>query len=123
VEAGTIILAHRGADRSAAGTDSVIRMGTPDIGRVADLLHEAAETHHRVYRITDGEDDDWASWYADWLVRLSELPGLLGRPPVRSELVHLLVQADRDYMREPPDEAWEPFYARRVVEQWGERAP
>ena len=23
-------------------------------GRIAELLHEAAETHHRVYRITDG---------------------------------------------------------------------
>ena len=46
-------------------------------GRIAELLHEAAETHHRVYRITDGEDADWASWYADWLIRLSELPDLL----------------------------------------------
>jgi hypothetical protein len=36
--------------------------------RVSDLLHEAAETHHRVFRITDGADDDWASWYAQWLV-------------------------------------------------------
>ena len=42
--------------------------------RVSDLLHEAAETHHRVFRISDGADDDWASWYAQWLVTLSELP-------------------------------------------------
>src|SRR5919197_1991165 len=32
--------------------------------RVADLLHEAGEVHHVVYRITDGADDDWASFYA-----------------------------------------------------------
>ena len=31
--------------------------------KVSELLHEAAETHHRVFRITDGADDDWASWY------------------------------------------------------------
>ena len=31
-----------------------------DIGRVTALLEEAAETHHRVYRITDGTDADWA---------------------------------------------------------------
>ena len=37
--------------------------------RVSDLLHEAAETHHRVFRITDGADDDWASWYAQRLLR------------------------------------------------------
>jgi hypothetical protein len=41
---------------------------------VATLLHEAAETHHVVYRITDGDDPDWASWYADWLLDHSELP-------------------------------------------------
>jgi hypothetical protein len=46
--------------------------------KVSALLHEAAETHHQVFRITDGADDDWASWYADWLVTLSELPELLG---------------------------------------------
>jgi hypothetical protein len=50
------------------------------------LLHEVGETHHRVFRIVDGVDDDWASWYADWLVNLSELPTLLDTKPVRSEL-------------------------------------
>src|SRR5262249_53787737 len=56
-------------------------------GGISDLLHEAGETHHRVYRIVDGADPDWASWYADWLINLSELPDLLGARPVRSELV------------------------------------
>ena len=55
---------------------------------VAALLNEVAETHHRVYRITDGTDDDWASWYADWLVNLTELPKMLTTRPVRSHLVH-----------------------------------
>jgi hypothetical protein len=27
-----------------------------------------------VYRITGGADDDWASFYADWLIEHSELP-------------------------------------------------
>jgi hypothetical protein len=58
--------------------------------RVSDLLHEAGEVHHVVYRITDGADDDWASFYADWLTRLSELGDVLGTPPVRSHLVHEL---------------------------------
>ena len=50
--------------------------------RVSGLLHEAGETHHQVFRITDGVDDDWATWYSDWLVNHSELPELLGaRPP------------------------------------------
>jgi hypothetical protein len=78
---------------------------------IAGLLHEAAETHHSVYRIVDGDDPDWASWYADWLLDLSELPSLLGRAPVRSHLVHALVQLDRDYVAAGPDEPWERWYA------------
>jgi hypothetical protein len=91
-----------------------------DTGPVADLLHEAAETHHRVYRITDGEDPDWASWYADWLLRLSELPDLLAATPVRSELVYLLVLLDNEYTEQRTAEAWERYYARRLIRHFAE---
>ena len=86
---------------------------------LADLLHEAAEAHHVVYRITDGDDADWASWYADWLLELSELPELLGSRPVRSHLVHALVELDRRYTAEGPGERWEDWYAARVRERLG----
>jgi hypothetical protein len=82
--------------------------------RIAELLHEAAETHHAVYRITDGEDPDWASWYADWLLDLSELPEVLGSRPVRSHLVHALVELDREYVGACPGERWEDWYAARL---------
>ena len=84
--------------------------------RIADLLTEAAETHHRVYRITDGADDDWATWYARWLVELSELPDLLGRRPARSELTYLLVLLDKE-IATTPGEPWPRYYARRLLEQ------
>jgi hypothetical protein len=83
--------------------------------QVSALLHEVSETHHRVYRIVDGADDDWASWYADWLVNLSELPTLLGTKPVRSELVYLLVSMDKDYTAAGPDQPWVSYYADRIV--------
>ena len=86
--------------------------------QIAELLHEAGETHHQVYRITDGVDSDWASWYADWLISLSELPAVLGVKPIRSELVYLLVRLDKDYVAQSPAEPWEPFYASRVVEHF-----
>jgi hypothetical protein len=89
-----------------------------DVSRISALLHEAAETHHVVYRITDGDDPDWASWYADWLLDHSELPALLGSKPVRSHLVHALVQLDRDYAAAGPDEPWEDWYAARLAEQF-----
>lgn len=82
---------------------------------IAALLHEAAETHHTVYRITDGDDPDWASWYADWLLSLSELRDLLGEKPVRSHLVHALVQLDRDFAAAQSPDRWEDWYAARLT--------
>ena len=87
--------------------------------RIRDLLHEAAETHHVVYRIVDGDDLDWASWYADWLLDHSELPQLVGRPPVRSHLVHALVHLDRDFVAAAPAEPWEDWYASRLADYSG----
>jgi hypothetical protein len=88
------------------------------VARISDLLQEAAETHHQVYRITDGTDKDWASWYADWLTRLSELPDLLARRPVRSELTYQLVALDREYSAASPapDVPWPRHYAQRLAE-------
>ena len=83
--------------------------------RVSDLLHEAAETHHRVFRISDGADDDWASWYAEWLVTLSELPELLDAKVVRSELTWLLVRLDKEFTDRRPDRRWEDYYAQELV--------
>jgi hypothetical protein len=86
--------------------------------QISRLLHEAGETHHRVFRIIDGADDDWASWYADWLVNLSELPSLLGTKPVRSELTYLLVSLGKDYAASQPGEPWEMYYAQRIFDHF-----
>ena len=88
------------------------------VARVSELLHEAGETHHTVYRIVDGADDDWASWYADWLISLSELPEVLGGKPVRSELVYMLVALDKEYAASSPDERWEEYYAQRLLDHF-----
>jgi len=89
------------------------------VARIAALLHEAGETHHLVYRIVDGEDPDWASWYADWLLKLSELPRLLATTPVRSELVWMLVELDKGYTAASPETPWPSWYAARIVERFG----
>jgi hypothetical protein len=83
--------------------------------QISALLNEVSETHHTVYRITDGEDADWASWYTDWLLDHSELPDLLGSAPVRSQLVAELVALERDV---GTDKGWEDGYAERVVERF-----
>lgn len=54
-----------------------------------------------------------------WLLDLSELSDLLGARPVRSHLVHALVQVDQDHTAAGTDEPWPAFYARRLYEQFG----
>ena len=73
--------------------------------KISELLQEAA-------------DDDWASWYADWLVRLSELPELLGVMPVRSELVYMLVRLVKEYAEQQRSEPWQQYYAVGLVEHF-----
>ena len=88
------------------------------IERVGELLHEAGETHHLVYRIVDGDDPDWASWYADWLRHLSKPSQILGVAPVLSELVWLLVTLDQDYTKAGPSTPWPQWYAERMLEHF-----
>jgi hypothetical protein len=85
------------------------------VDEISGVLQRAAETHHFVYAIVDGEHDDWASWYADWLLELSELPNLLGMRPVRSELVYLLVKLAKEFAAETPDMSWRDYYARGLL--------
>jgi hypothetical protein len=87
--------------------------------RVSELLHEAGEVHHVVYRITDGADDDWASFYADWLIDHSELPETIGGAPTRSHLVHELVDCERAFAETSPESRWEDFYAERIIGRFG----
>ncbi len=91
---------------------------TDKLTQICELLHEASETHHRVFRITDGDDADWASWYSDWLIDLSELPELLGVTPIRSELVYMLVKLDKEYTSTAQGGAWEDYYARHLQEHF-----
>jgi hypothetical protein len=77
--------------------------------QISGLLHEAGETHHRVYRIVGEADDDWASWYAQCLIDLSELPDLLGATPVCSELVYLLISLDKQYTAKATGEPGRPI--------------
>ena len=41
-----------------------------------------------------------------------------GVRPVRSQLVHALVELDREYVAASPSERWEDFYARGLRERF-----
>lgn len=87
--------------------------------RISELLHEAGEAHHVVYRIVDGDHDDWASWYSEWLLTLSELPEVLGAKPVRSELTYELVRLGKEFDEKAPGGSWQDYYAEHLAARFG----
>lgn len=86
---------------------------------IAELLHQAGEIHHLVFADTDGADDDWATFYSDWLLAHGGLPRLLARRPVRSHLTRDLVVCDEDYSADGATEPWPEWYAARLIEKYG----
>jgi NAD(P)H-hydrate epimerase len=80
---------------------------------ITDLLQEAGHHHHAAYLEAEGVDPEWALWYAGYMqTKLWDRTGTL---PTRSRLVYLLVEADRAHAASGSDEAWPPFYARRIL--------
>jgi hypothetical protein len=86
------------ADRNAIAT------------QLADLLHQTAEDHHVAYRETDGVDPDWSIWYAGHLLE-NGLESILDATLLKSDLIYLLVLADKQQMMEAPGAHWERYYA------------
>jgi NAD(P)H-hydrate epimerase len=85
---------------------------------IAKLLRQVGDVHHMVFADTQGADDDWATFYSDWLVAHSDLPRLLGRRPIRSHLTRDLVELDEQYMAGAPSEPWPMWYAQRLLAKY-----
>jgi hypothetical protein len=88
------------------------------VAKIAALLNQAGEIHHVVFSDTDGADDDWATFYSDWLLHHSELPRLLGRAPVRSHLTRDLVELDEQYAASAPSQPWPAWYAAKLIAKY-----
>jgi hypothetical protein len=84
---------------------------------VAAILHRTAEDHHDAYKATAGADPDWSIWYADQLLKLG-LDTLLQATLRKSDLIYLLVLADRQQQLEAPGASWERWYADFFVQRY-----
>jgi NAD(P)H-hydrate epimerase len=81
--------------------------------QLAGLLAQTAEAHHRAYMSTDGTDPEWAIWYSGYLQTL--LGNELGRTITRSEIVYLLVKAQKEHESADTREAWTTYYSRLIL--------
>ncbi len=74
--------------------------------RIADLLHPTAEDHHVAFKETDGVDPDWSIWYAGHLLE-NGIESLLDAKLSKSDLIYLLVNADKEMSHQAPGARWE----------------
>jgi hypothetical protein len=84
--------------------------------RLVDLLREVRPAHHRAYLEADGHDPEWPLWYAHYLQ--PKLAQVLSAEPTISELVYLLVRADKEHRQKAPQSDWVQFYADLFVENY-----
>jgi len=87
------------------------------IQKLAALLKQTGEAHHEAFAATDGEDPDWAIWYADYL--RDRLTPFLATPITRSRIIFCLVATADEHETADPDAPWTGFYARRILECLG----
>jgi hypothetical protein len=76
--------------------------------QVKTLLKTTAKAHHQAYADTDGFHPDWPLWYAERMQ--GELGTLLNAKFTVSELVYLIVLADKEQQLEAPGADWATYY-------------
>jgi NAD(P)H-hydrate epimerase len=83
---------------------------------LTNLLNETAEAHHKAFAATDGVDDEWPIWYADQL--LDKLRKMLHSKFTKSELIYILVSAEKENGCVAPGAYWPRFYANFIVSRY-----
>lgn len=78
--------------------------------QLADLFHQTAEDHHVAFKATEGVDPDWSIWYAGRLLDQG-IERILEAKLLKSDLIYLLVLADKSQNTEAPGGRWERYYA------------
>ncbi len=85
--------------------------------KIADLLRQTSEDHHVAYKETDGVDPDWPIWYAGHLLEKG-FDKMLDATLLKSDLIYLLVLANKQQMSEAPGGRWENYYADFFISRY-----
>lgn len=88
--------------------------------RLQEQLEAAGAAHHVAFAATNGADDAWAQWYAQYL--RGKLSPPLKLQPSSSQLAQSLILYDLDHRRLRRASKWPEYYALRLVEEYGLRA-
>jgi len=84
--------------------------------RLSELFAETASAHHEAFAATDGNDDEWPIWYADYLQEpISEI---LDTQFLKSKLIYCLMDADFEYTAREIDTQWQKYYSDHFIEHF-----
>jgi hypothetical protein len=84
--------------------------------KIEALFREAGKAHHEAFIKTDGTDPEWPLWYAGYL--LNKLGKLLNAKFTKSELIYLIVSADKEMSLMAPGADWPSYYANFFVDRY-----
>src|SRR5262245_21406878 len=87
------------------------------VNALANLLHQTAEVRHIAYQEADGVDPDWSIWYAGRLLEQG-IEKLLDATLLKSDLIYLLVLADKTQNLDAPGAKWERYYADFLLRRY-----
>ena len=89
----------------------------PVLEQLVQLLRDTGSAHHHAFASTNGDDPEWPLWYAEYMYeRLG--PDMKSRL-TKSELVHLLLLAEKERQAQAPNSYWPAFYADLLASHLG----
>ena len=84
---------------------------------LAGLFMETGKHHHKAYESSDGVDPEWALFYAGYFQ--AKIWDRLGGIPTRSEIIHFLLDADKEFRATGKEYMeWPAYYARMYLERY-----
>ncbi len=84
--------------------------------RIREILQRAEAAHGAWAVYHDGEDNDWAGFYAAFIVRMSPIAEALGESPGLDQTVIALRALARAHQEAASADAWPEWYATRFVD-------
>lgn len=84
------------------------------VGKIEGLFPETGKAHHKAFIHTEGADPEWPLWYAEYL--FNKLGKFLNAKFTKSELIYLIVSADKEMSLMAPGADWPSYYANFFVD-------
>lgn len=94
----------------------MIDVQTDIVQQLADLFREAGSAHHRAFIATNGDDPEWPLWYAEFLQ--PRVNDLLSTRWTKSEVVYLLLRAEKERSAASSSPSWPEFYAGSFAKEF-----